>query len=461
MILKKVQLTNFRCFNNICVELHPRLNVFVGKNGQGKTALLEGIAVGLTELLKFVLEIDKADGVNFHENDLREKITTSSKYFKHYQPLNKAPYMRVTLESTGNITWDCTKQRDKTERTKKETPPGKKVCELRSFLENIVNDIQEGKSTDMPVIAFYGIDRINNKDIPINQQYHFLKNFNRFKALEGSLTANRHCFEKITEWFAIQEDLERRERENQSGYVLPVLQSVRHAINQIVPKCSNPHTVINPIDLSVTFFVTMEYQAGHTEVLPFNRLSDGYRTMLAFIIDLARRMAQANPHLDDPLQSEAIVLIDEIDLHLHPDWQQIILPNLLQTFTKTQFLVTTHSPQVLTTIQKENIHILEWDLENGINVSQQLTNTYGAESSRLLEEVFKVSSRPNNLAEVQQLKEYLRLVDHGKYDTKSALNLRNKLENVFHGGDSALQLADMVIRKHKVLDIHKHKALDK
>jgi predicted ATP-binding protein involved in virulence len=82
--------------------------------------------------------------------------------------------------------------------------------------------------------------------------------------------------------------------------------------------------------------------------------------MLAMVMDLARRMAQANPRLEDPLQSEAIVLIDEVDLHLHASWQQTILPDLLRVFPNAQFIVTTHSPQVLTTVEPEQIQILDW-----------------------------------------------------------------------------------------------------
>jgi predicted ATP-binding protein involved in virulence len=91
---------------------------------------------------------------------------------------------------------------------------------------------------------------------------------------------------------------------------------------------------------------------------------------------------------------------------LHPEWQQTVWPDLLKTFEKTQFIVTTHSPQVLTTVQKQNIHILD-----GENVYKQLTNTYGAESYRLLEEIMNVPSRPESRVEaVGELKEYLSVV---------------------------------------------------
>jgi len=77
------------------------------------------------------------------------------------------------------------------------------------------------------------------------------------------------------------------------------------------------------------------------------QLSDGYKTLLGLVIDLSMRMGLANPHLDDPLSAEAVVMIDEVDLHLHPSWQRRVLADLLRTFSNTQFILTTHSPFIV------------------------------------------------------------------------------------------------------------------
>ena len=108
---------------------------------------------------------------------------------------------------------------------------------------------------------------------------------------------------------------------------------------------SEPHMEMEP----PRFMVTIE-TGGKSEKLALDQLSGGYRAVLALAADLAWRMAQGNPHLDNPLESEAIVLIDEVDLHLHPSWQQRILDDLTRTFPNAQFIVSTHSPQVLTTV---------------------------------------------------------------------------------------------------------------
>ena len=92
--------------------------------------------------------------------------------------------------------------------------------------------------------------------------------------------------------------------------------------------------------------------------LPVNTLSDGEKCLFSLVGDLARRLALANPNLTDPLQGSGIVLIDEIDLHLHPAWQRKIVGQLKDTFPNCQFIITSHSPQVLGELPASDIFIL-------------------------------------------------------------------------------------------------------
>ena len=157
----------------------------------------------------------------------------------------------------------------------------------------------------------------------------------------------------------------------------------------MLPEISNPRIELNPL----RFVVSQKSEEGQTEKLSLNQLSGGYRIVLALAADLARRMAQGNPHLNDPLQSEAIVLIDEIELHLHPAWQQRILSDLMRTFPNAQFIVTTHSPQVLTTVEPQRIVELYRDGDN-IAAGAPAGATYGAEAGDVLAAVMHVNERP-------------------------------------------------------------------
>ena len=125
-----------------------------------------------------------------------------------------------------------------------------------------------------------------------------------------------------------------------------------------------------------------------TNKIPVRHLSDGERGVLALVLDLTRRLAQANPELDDPAsEARAVVLIDEIELHLHPKWQRRIVRNLTEAFPKCQFIATTHSPQVIGEVEHSRIQIIS----DGMVYSP--SHSFGVDSSRVLEEIMDANPR--------------------------------------------------------------------
>ena len=140
----------------------------------------------------------------------------------------------------------------------------------------------------------------------------------------------------------------------------------------------------NPLRLSVTKNGT-EYSV--------DQLSDGEKCTLALLGDLARRMALANQDLPDPLAGQGVVLIDEIELHMHPSWQRIILPTLCKTFPNVQFIVTTHSPQILGEVNDTfNLIMLSTEEENQVAV-ETMERMDGFDSNCILKEYMKTRSK--------------------------------------------------------------------
>ena len=151
--------------------------------------------------------------------------------------------------------------------------------------------------------------------------------------------------------------------------------------------------------------------------------------LLMLVTDLARRLAIANPSLDDALSGEGIVLIDEIDLHLHPQWQRNVISSLTQTFPNCQFIVTTHSPQVLSGVEKENVFILE-----NYQIVNNTPYTYGKDSNSILYELMNVKERPNEVQ--QQIDRCFQFIDNDNLDAaKSALR---ELSNLLGENDLAV-----------------------
>jgi predicted ATP-binding protein involved in virulence len=433
MKLKSIKIENFRAIKELELPLHPQLTVLHGNNAAGKTALLDAIAVGLGPILTHLPEVS---GIKFKRHDLRQEI----------QGNKTAPYMRVELTTHKNIQWDCMLRRDKTEHTAKEFPDTVGLKQLHAYLEDIIGGVQNNQPVILPVLVYYGTERAvfsaTLEETKINR-----KNFRRFNALNESLESKAN-FRGAMEWFVTKESEEAREGKKRQdySYKLHEIDIVRQAIETTIKECRNLRSELTPPRLLVDFQHEQHQQPVTLEIY---QLSHGFRTMLALVMDLARRMGQANPHLEKPLNEETIVLIDEIDLHLHPKWQQTILPDLMRTFPNTQFIVTTHSPQILTTIHQENIWLLENCEERGICAYRPIIEPYGAESTEALHSIMHVNPRPQNLQEVQEYNYYLSLVNHGQYDSVEAIELRTKLEQVL--AKNQFHLADMLIRKDKAL----------
>ena len=296
----------------------------------------------------------------------------------------------------------------------------------------------------LPIVAFYDTDRAVFEQP--RRRRGFKTEFPRYAALQGALSAQTN-FRDFFKWFYAKENEELRHQKERRNfdYRLTDLDAVRQAIESMIPGVSKPRIALSPL----RFVVSVKSGSGKSETLSLDQLSGGYRIMLALAADLARRMAQGNPHLPDPLTSEAIVLIDEVELHLHPSWQQRVLTDLRRTFPNAQFLVSTHSPQVLTTVRPE--HIIALQREDGhIVAGQAMAATYGAEAGDVLSTVMGVGERPRGNEFVKLLEEYRHLIGRDRGESKKAVALRKKLE-ALSPHDPALDRADIEIRRRGIV----------
>jgi predicted ATP-binding protein involved in virulence len=188
----------------------------------------------------------------------------------------------------------------------------------------------------------------------------------------------------------------------------PQLKAVRRAVARLVPSFTQLHVRRLPLRMMV-----LKKLKGHAEdpsnfqKLEVNQLSDGEKCLLAMAGDLARRLALANPGMPDPLEAEAVVLIDEIELHLHPSWQRRIIEDLTRPFPKCQFIVTTHSPLVLSSVEADNIYLLD-----GEQATRPSAATFGRDSNAVLSEVMDVTERPRPIMDA--LEKIAHLIDTEK-----------------------------------------------
>lgn len=341
MQIDKIIIDNFRAKTHIDIHLGKRLTLLIGENGSGKSTILDAISIGLGAILSY---LPKVSGVTIKNTDIKQTDNQT------------APYCRIKIETQKGIVWDRTLRRDQSKKTASQIPPAVGLSIIKKHLEaEIINPFNEGADFQLPVISYYGVSRAL-LDVPLRRR-GFPKTHQRFEALENALHSTSR-FKSAFVWFYNKENEEqRRQKEVRSfDYKLPELEAVRTAIGRIFPDISEPHIMLNPLRFAVKM---------NGEILDIMQLSDGYKTLLSLIIDLAARMALANPQMPNPLETPATVLIDEIDLHLHPQWQHRIIGNLLAAFPNAQFILTTHSPYIVASVNNHLMrhHINDFSFE--------------------------------------------------------------------------------------------------
>jgi predicted ATP-binding protein involved in virulence len=434
--LARLELENFRLFDRFALDFHPRLTVLVAPNGGGKTAVLDAVAVALRYF------VDKARGAaashGFDASDIRLVRGDSG---------GMAEAGAVRLSARGTIAGQKTSWRRELA-----TPGGKttyveakelevRAVELRSALATYSKHGPGHAPPMLPVVAYYGTGRL----------WRGLKTTEFKKLSAENLAMNTggylDCLEPSSSFGQFSVWFERVVREAQDEATTGVssehnptvrLDAVRKAID----------LVLQPARWSNLgwSFVTAEMMMVHETQgrLPFRQLSDGVRAMVSLVGDLAHRCVRLNPHFgaDACIQTHGIVLIDEVDMHLHPEWQQLVIDALQRAFPQVQFIVTTHSPQVLSTVKRDSIRVLDPDSQTAHIPSEE---TRGVEAASTLAMVMGVHPTPG-VEEAHWVTEYEALIEQGRSDSPDALALREKIRGHFGPHHPTMLNCDRLIR---------------
>jgi len=369
MRIDKLTINNYRGFQKLEIKFPKDGNaVFIGINGSGKSSILDCIA---NCLRNFQLELLKGRG----------RVNSITKFYNRNE-------INITADeySRNNLEWTYERESEQYMSTgfairKTQTP---KVVfysneDAEDLPKQIRGDIGFFKNINIPILVYYPSERSFNepKLKPIN-----LNNISQLTAWEG-IFGRFTDFDSFFTWFRSAEDYENEIRLNDDRTYMDIrLKSVRDAIEKILDGFRNPRVKRQPIeDLTLN---KQNFQISIT------RLSHGEKALFSLVGDLARRLAIANPELSNPLLGKGVVMIDEVDLHLHPSWQRNILNKLETSFPNIQFIVTTHSPQVLSNVKRENVFILE-----DFKLKAQ-RYTLGRDTNSILYDLFNVEERPKD-----------------------------------------------------------------
>ncbi|MDD7642279.1 MAG: AAA family ATPase [bacterium] len=335
-----LEMVNFRNMRSEKISFEKKKFVaLIGENGSGKTTILEAITKAFVPVLRAV-NGDAVKQCDLNNNDIREGSSS--------------------VAVTAGIELDGDKYIWTSKRRRSSVVPFDEMIEEK---ERLGNDLKKLKQKyiecvtqgTLPLVLYYGTDRII-REVP--RRGH-IKNFEVTDAL-------RYCFDNINyfrdfyDWFKTEEDIELRGLRDDKNYKNPRLDCVRTAIELMIKGCSNLRIELNPSRMLMTNEEGIDLQ--------IDQMSGGYKAVLSVVADIAKRLSIANPYSKNPLGEEAVILIDELDLHLHPKWQKTIVGDLKRTFPNCQFIITTHSPFIIQALSADelfDISQMQYAVENG------------------------------------------------------------------------------------------------
>ena len=355
MRIERIEIRNFKKFSEFTLDLHPQFTLLVGDNGTGKTSLLDALAIAAGVWLVNPPDTTLANsGRNILPNEIRlEAVELGDRtQFDQRKP--------VQIAATGQIG-----DQDHVYWLRQIPQNGVRTSktEAKAALEIIANLFERSRSGEnvwFPIIAYYGAGRAwlpSNRRSSIQTQAGTSPS-RRWEAFYDCLK-ERIRIPELQIWF--QKEL--LAASNRQGRMRPGYEAVKRAILRCIPGADD--LWFDPDRAEIV--VSMYHQP-----IPFSHLSAGQTMMAALIADIAIKIVTQNAAflpesvdfnaagLPQILQeTSGLVLIDEIDVHLHPKWQRQVVDDLKATFPSIQFVCTTHSPFIIQSISQGELRSLD------------------------------------------------------------------------------------------------------
>jgi len=453
--LTKLRLQNYRCYQNFEIDLHEKLTVLIAPNGFGKTTLLDAARVALWPFVKgFDLGSQTGKSATIQNTDVRLALLSEG---------NMEPQLPCIIKACGD--WssserDCswTQQRISMKKSTNTTGDvGSRA--LTGYGKELEELVRRDQQVTLPLLSYLGTSRLWFEGRFTSVAAEATLDKSEYSRTSGYLNCLSYSssFKTFTAWFGWiyrsyrEEQLTALERNSE-------LSSKGLRFSQIIEAIK---ASINTLIEAPTGWRDLEYSASHQQqlvmhhpvqgVMPVDMLSDGLRNAIAMVADLAFRACKLNPHFGEraPLETPGIALIDEVDMFLHPQWQQTILASLQSAFPEIQFIVTTHSPQVLSTVRRESIRVVE-QTESGLGAVMPEFSPLAHESGDALAKIMGTHREPP-LPIQEQIRHFEQLVRAGQESSDLAKALRDELDQAGYQIHESDLVTWRFLAKHKAV----------
>ena len=383
--LREIRVDNYRCFEGLKLSLEEDTTVLFAENGGGKTALLTALAMGLA-----VIQRDAPKTLKLNAGrDARRAVPDDKGAPEPAGPCQVT--WTAAVGETETVTWSTAVQ----------PASGRTRNQHRPIYEAV--EAVRVPGVRWPLFAWYGVDRLGRLH---DRRRKVEFTWDRWEAYASALDPNLDVA-PLLQWLQNEMlgDMARREQKRPE-------RSFHQAVMEAAVRAT-PGVTSAWYD-AVEQGPKVRFENGHED--SWSELSDGYHVFIALVADIARRAVMLNEldGADAPARVEGVVLIDELDLHVHPRWQRVALPRLRKVFPQLQFVVTTHSPQVLSSVQNRQARRLyDGKLQEGSVYVE------GRDTNAILREYMRTDDRDDGgVVELRRLHD---AIDQGRRKEAEAL----------------------------------------
>lgn len=395
MIIRKLILTNVRAYTQASFDFKEGMNLLVGINGVGKTTVLDALRICLTVIYPYITQTTHKKE-SFSKTDI--KIGADYLQVSCFFTYLEIDYNLLIVKHRENfVVSENNEDKGKTiEKPDQEVfTPSIKIT-TKKFSDLVQDPIGIIFSSKRSLIT----EKAPSKAAAQGGQV---------AAQAEALSIDRFFNLKIfAEWLKVQEKLAEEQQ-----HVIQYILALRKAVETFLPGFNNLR--VEDIEGATEFLIDKNGVSFN-----LSQLSDGERGVLSIVLDIAKRITQANPLLVNPLsEGKGIILIDELDLHLHPKWQRTVVNNLIRTFPNCQFIATTHSPQIIPSLEPERIQLI---FDDNVIIPDR---TLGMDSNWILKHLMDAEERPDDALKIIATVE--NIID--EIDFEKARNLIKEYKN--------------------------------
>ncbi|MGY0219381.1 AAA family ATPase [Endozoicomonadaceae bacterium StTr2] len=408
MRINSLSIKNFKCFEDLKLKFSPNFNVLIGENATGKTSILDAASFTIGT---YFLGVRKA--TNDSKIELRPLKQSEKRKVLTATEINyKLPFCIETNITLNGRDFNWSRGTDKVSGGSTTYKEANDFIEEASLL--CQNMFEENDSTDLPLVAYYGTERLFNERSQRNSDRRKTAKTDGY----DSALDPRSLEERFISWFAQEEDEVLKFNKNIALYNAFV-----NSISTMVPEWSN-----------------IKFSWAHDTILglmddgtwtSFDMLSSGYKSIVRLAGDIAYRAVKLNPHKGENAVTDTrgIVLIEEIDMHLHPSWQKKVVGLLREAFPRIQFIVTSHSPFVIQSVSSDEL--IKFNEHQVEEVSENI-NLKGLEE--IIEDEMNVeesrrSEKYNTYLDLSE--EYFNLVKHNMpEDVEHLARIKSRLDEI-------------------------------